>query len=70
MKRQGFTLVELLAVVAVLAILVILALPNVLGLFTSSKESAFVTEAQNVYRVAGEEWVMEVQLNILQEAIN
>ena len=59
MKRQGFTLVELLAVVAVLAILVILALPNVLGLFTSSKESAFVTEAQNVYRVAGEEWVMD-----------
>ena len=30
MKRKGFTLVELLAVIAILAILVIIALPNVL----------------------------------------
>ena len=29
MKKKGFTLVELLAVIAILAILVIIALPNI-----------------------------------------
>ena len=57
--KKGFTLVELLAVIAILAILIILALPNVLGLFMSSKESAFVTEAQNVYKVAQEERLLD-----------
>ena len=57
--KKGFTLVELLAVIAILAILIILALPNVLGLFMSSKESAFVTEAQNVYKVAQEERLID-----------
>ena len=33
MKRKGFTLVELLAVIAILALLVIIALPNVLKIF-------------------------------------
>ena len=33
MKKKGFTLVELLAVIAILAILVIVAMPNVLGMF-------------------------------------
>ncbi len=32
MKKKGFTLVELLAVIAILAILVIIALPNVIRL--------------------------------------
>lgn len=33
MKKDGFTLVELLAVIAILALLVIIALPNVLKIF-------------------------------------
>ena len=33
MKKQGFTLVELLAVIAIMAILVIIALSNVLKMF-------------------------------------
>ena len=57
--KKGFTLVELLAVIAVLAILIILALPNVLGLFMSSKESAFVTEVQSVYKTAQEEFLID-----------
>ncbi len=57
--KKGFTLVELLAVIAILAILIILALPNVLGLFMSSKESTFITEAQNVYKVAEEERLID-----------
>ena len=46
MKKKGFTLVELLAVIAILAILVIVAMPNVLGMFNQAKSSTFVTEVQ------------------------
>ena len=46
MKKKGFTLVELLAVIAILAILVIVAMPNVLGMFNQAKANTFVTEVQ------------------------
>lgn len=46
MKKKGFTLVELLAVIAILAILVIVAMPNVLGMFGQAKTNTFVTEVQ------------------------
>ena len=46
MKKKGFTLVELLAVIAILAILVIVAMPNVLGMFNDAKLNTFVTEVQ------------------------
>ena len=48
MKKKGFTLVELLAVIAILAILVIIALPNVLSMFTDAKKSTFKTEVQTL----------------------
>ena len=52
MKRKGFTLVELLAVIAILAILVIIALPNVLKMFNESKEKIFLTESKLVFKEA------------------
>ena len=52
MKKKGFTLVELLAVIAILAILVIIALPNVLGMFRQAKENSFKEEAQKLYQTA------------------
>ena len=52
MKKKGFTLVELLAVIAILAILVIIALPNVLKLFTSAKVNTFKTEAIKAAQLA------------------
>ena len=39
MKKRGFTLVELLAVIAILAILVLISLPNVVGMFNNAKKS-------------------------------
>ena len=36
MKRKGFTLVELLAVIAILAILTVIAVPNVLKMYNNS----------------------------------
>ncbi len=57
MKKKGFTLVELLAVIAILAILVIIALPNVLEMFREAKENTFVTEAQKIFQTAKTQYV-------------
>lgn len=51
-NKKGFTLIELLAVIAILAILIVIAVPAVLDLFTSSKENAFVTQAQSLFKAA------------------
>ncbi len=48
MKKKGFTLVELLAVIAILAILVIVAMPNVLGMFNEAKQNTFVVDVQKI----------------------
>ena len=59
MKKQGFTLVELLAVIAILAILVIIALPNVLKMFNDAKNNSFLTEAKTVYGEAGKKYISD-----------
>ncbi len=58
MKKKGFTLVELLAVIAILAILVIIALPNVLKMFNDSKKNAFMVQARKTANVAQEHTVL------------
>ncbi len=52
MKRKGFTLVELLAVIAILAILVIIALPNVLKIFNDSKKNAFIVQVRETANIS------------------
>ena len=59
MKRKGFTLVELLAVIAILAILVIIALPNVMGMFNTAKENSFKTEVKEIFKVAQNQWMQD-----------
>ena len=63
MKKKGFTLVELLAVIAILAILVIIALPNVLKMFRNAKQNTFVTEVQNLVRSAEDKYLTSSMLN-------
>ena len=58
-KNNGFTLVELLAVIAILAILVIIALPNVMGMFNTAKKNSFTTEVKEVYKVAQQQWISD-----------
>lgn len=59
MKKEGFTLVELLAVIAILAILVVIALPNVLDMFNSAKQNTFATEVQTVLKTAQQQYVLD-----------
>jgi prepilin-type N-terminal cleavage/methylation domain-containing protein len=50
-KKNGFTLVELLAVIVVLAIIMIIAIPAVLDIMTNARKQAF-TEAIDKYVTA------------------
>ena len=59
MKKKGFTLVELLAVIAILAILVIIALPNVMGMFNTAKKNSFTTEVKELYKIAQQQWISD-----------
>ena len=58
-RKDGFTLVELLAVIAILAILVLISLPNVVGMFNNAKKSTFMTEAQSLYKEATNKYIQE-----------
>ena len=73
-RRNGFTLVELLAVIAILAILVIIALPNVINLYNRARKSAFLTEAQNVLKTTTnkviEESVSGKKINVVSNIKN
>ena len=50
MKKRGFTLVELLAVIGILAVILILAVPKVNNYILSSKKETFINNALNVAR--------------------
>ena len=59
MKKNGFTLVELLAVIAILAILVIIALPNVMSMFNQARKNSFSTEVKEIYKMAQQQWISD-----------
>ena len=63
MKKKGFTLVELLAVIAILAILVIIALPNVMGMFNQAKQNSFTTEVKEIFKQAEQQWISDSMIN-------
>ena len=52
MKKKGFTLVELLAVISILAVLVLMIAPNVINTFNTTKKQNFVSETREVCRSA------------------
>ncbi len=58
--RNGFTLVELLAVIAILAILVIIALPNVINMYIKAQKETFLTEAKKVYSESEKKYLSNV----------
>lgn len=48
MKKKGFTLVELLAVIIVLAIILVIAIPSLLGIINLATTNAFEIDAKMV----------------------
>ena len=58
-NKNGFTLVELLAVIAILAILVIIALPNVINMYTTAKKNTFVSEAKAIAKSVSNKYISE-----------
>jgi len=44
MKKNGFTLVEILAVIVIIALLMVLTIPNILKISRSTKERAYETK--------------------------
>jgi prepilin-type N-terminal cleavage/methylation domain-containing protein len=51
-KKNGFTFIELLAVIVVLAILVLLAMPRVTTMMERARVNSFVVEANEIAKVA------------------
>ena len=63
MKKRGFTLVELLAVIVILAIIAIIATPIILGVIETSKKGATENSALG-YLDAVEK---QIAINLLDE---
>lgn len=49
-NKNGFTLVELLAVIVVLAIIMVIAIPSVMEVMNSARKSSFVLYAEKVIK--------------------
>ncbi len=69
MKKKGFTLVELLAVIAILAILVIIALPNVLSMYNEARKNTFVTEVRDYYRAGEQNFLLNQGKQVVYSSI-
>lgn len=52
MKKKGFTLVELIAVIALLSIIMLLIIPNVANYLNSSKKTLFYDNVVNMFKSA------------------
>jgi len=63
MKKRGFTLVELLAVIVILAIIALIAVPTVLNILDKANKSAFKDTAYGVIQ-AGELYFAEQLLDL------
>lgn len=51
-KRDGFTLIEVLAVLVIIAILAAVAIPTMSGFITDAKKKSYTSQARNVYVAA------------------
>ena len=67
-KKNGFTLVELLAVIVVLAIIMIIAIPSVLDVMNSARKSSFILYAEKVINAVQTEFVYDNELGELHGA--
>ena len=52
MRKNGFTLVELIAVLVILSIIALMATPNIIELMKSGKEKSFISEVEEMVSTA------------------
>lgn len=63
-KKNGFTLVELLAVIVVLALIMVIAIPSVLDAMNSARRNSFVLMVEKVVKDATTSYVTDSQSTI------
>lgn len=62
-KKNGFTLVELLAVIVVLALIMIIVIPNVMKSIGSARKESFYLYAQSLQSKATAKYTQDLDLN-------
>lgn len=63
-KKNGFTLVELLAVIVVLALIMIIAIPSVLDVMNNARRHSFALYIEKVIKDTQTQYVMDAQSTI------
>ena len=63
MKKKGFTLVELLAVIVILAVIAVIATPAVLNIIEDSKKSAAEASARSIVGAAKTHYMQNIMDN-------
>ena len=51
-NRNGFTLVELLAVIVILGIIMLIAVPNVVGVIDNNRKETYLSDAKKMVTMA------------------
>ena len=51
-KNNGFTLVELLAVIVILAVILVIAVPQIMNVITESRKGALISSAKLIASTA------------------
>ncbi len=67
-KKNGFTLVELLAVIVVLAIIMIIAIPSVLDVMNTARKKAFVMYVDKIVTAVQAQYVYDANGGAIQGA--
>ena len=67
MKKNAFTLVELLAVIVILAVILVIAVPQVLDTITSSKQGSIDVSVKNIAKAAETKYA---EMVVAGESIN
>ena len=64
MKKKGFTLVELLAVIVILAVILVIAVPKIMDTINNSKEGTLISSAKLIAAQAEKKYVENQVLEI------
>ncbi len=60
MKEQGFTLVELLAVIVILSLIALISVPAITGIIKSSKETLSDAQRKNI-ELSAKNWASDIK---------